>query len=262
MLLEGKKALVLGLANNKSIAWGIAQRLKANGARVAFNYLGEAIKKRVIPLSEELGGDFTFQCDVCSDEDIANAVEIVKEKWGTFDILIHSIAYANKDDLRGRFLNVTRDGFKLAMEVSVYSLPCLCKAFEPLLNSGASIISMTYYGSTKVIPGYNVMGVAKAALESCVRYLAYDLGPKNIRINAISSGPIKTLAASAVTSMRDVFSRVQEACPLQRNVTITDVGNTAVFLASDLANSITGTVLYTDCGFSQMGVTTNGLRTA
>ncbi|MBR4741590.1 MAG: enoyl-ACP reductase [Desulfovibrio sp.] len=255
MLLEGKKALIMGLANNKSIAWGIAQSMKEHGARVAFNYVGEAIKKRVLPLSAELGGDFTFQCDVCSDEEISAAVDVVREQWGTFDILVHSIAFAQKEDLRGRFMDVSREGFKLALEVSAYSLPALCKAFEPLLNPGASILTMTYHGSTKVIPGYNVMGVAKAALEACVRYLAYDLGPKNIRINAISSGPIRTLAASAVTSMRDVFIRMQEACPLHRNVTTTDVGKTAVYLASDLANAVTGAVIYTDCGFSQMGVT-------
>ncbi|MCR5814222.1 MAG: enoyl-ACP reductase [Desulfovibrio sp.] len=255
MLLEGKKALIMGLANNKSIAWGIAQNLKQNGARLAFNYVGEAIKKRVLPLSEELGGEFTFQCDVCSDEEIAAAAELIKEKWGTFDILIHSIAFAKKEDLRGRFMEVSRDGFKLAMEVSAFSLPALCKAFEPMLNEGASIISMTYHGSTKVIPGYNVMGVAKAALEASVRYLAYDLGPKGIRINAISSGPIKTLAASAVISMRDVFTRVQDSSPLHRNVSIDDVGKTAVYLASDLSSAVTGSVIYTDCGFSQMGVT-------
>ncbi|MBQ7608080.1 MAG: enoyl-ACP reductase [Desulfovibrionaceae bacterium] len=255
MLLEGKKALVMGLANNKSIAWGIAQCLKQEGARLAFNYVGEAIKKRVIPLSEELGGEFTFQCDVCSDEEIANAVALVKEKWGSLDILIHSIAFANKDDLRGPFMDVSRDGFKLALEVSAFSLPALCKAFSPLMSEGASIITMTYHGSTKIIPGYNVMGVAKAALEASVRYLAYDLGPKGIRINAISSGPIKTLAASAVISMRDVFTRLQESSPLHRNVTIEEVGKTAVYLASDLSSPVTGAIIYTDCGFNQMGVT-------
>lgn len=255
MLLEGKKALVMGLANNKSIAWGIAQCLKQQGARLAFNYVGEAIKKRVIPLSEELGGEFTFQCDVCSDEEIANAVNLVQEKWGSLDILIHSIAFANKDDLRGQFMDVSRDGFKLALEVSAFSLPALCKAFSPLMSEGASIITMTYHGSTKIIPGYNVMGVAKAALEASVRYLAYDLGPKGIRINAISSGPIKTLAASAVISMRDVFTRLQESSPLHRNVTIEEVGKTAVYLASDLSSPVTGEIIYTDCGFNQMGVT-------
>lgn len=255
MLLEGKKALVMGLANNKSIAWGIAQCLKQQGARLAFNYVGEAIKKRVIPLSEELGGEFTFQCDVCSDEEIANAVEQVKEHWGSLDILVHSIAYANKDDLRGPFMDVSRDGFKLALEVSAFSLPALCKAFSPLMPEGSSIITMTYHGSTKVIPGYNVMGVAKAALEASVRYLAYDLGPKGIRVNAISSGPIKTLAASAVISMRDVFARLQEASPLHRNVTTEEVGKTAVYLASDMSSAVTGAIIYTDCGFNQMGVT-------
>lgn len=255
MLLEGKKALVMGLANNKSIAWGIARCLKENGARLAFNYVGEAIKKRVVPLSEELGGEFTFQCDVCSDEEIANAVAQVKEHWGSLDILIHSIAYANKDDLRGQFMDVSRDGFKLALEVSAFSLPALCKAFTPLMGEGSSIITMTYHGSTKIIPGYNVMGVAKAALEASVRYLAYDLGPKGIRINAISSGPIKTLAASAVISMRDVFTRLQESSPLHRNVTIEEVGKTAVYLASDLSSAVTGAIVYTDCGFNQMGVT-------
>jgi len=255
MLLEGKKALVMGLANNKSIAWGIAQCLKQNGARLAFNYVGEAIKKRVVPLSEEVGGEFTFQCDVCSDQEISDAAALIQEKWGTFDILIHSIAFAKKDDLRGQFMDVSRDGFKLAMEVSAFSLPALCKAFTPMMESGSSIITMTYHGSTKVIPGYNVMGVAKAALEASVRYLAADLGPKGIRINAISSGPIKTLAASAVISMRDVFTRLQDASPLHRNVTIEDVGKTAVYLASDLSSAVTGEVIYTDCGFSQMGVT-------
>ena len=255
MLLEGKNALILGLANNKSIAWGIAQCMKANGAHVAFNYVGEAIKKRVVPLSEELGADFTFQLDVCSDDEINAAVDLVKEKWGRVDILVHSIAYAKKEDLKGRFLDVSRDGFKLAMEISAFSLPSLCRAFEPLMPEGASVIAMTYHGSTKVIPGYNVMGVAKAALEASVRYLAYDLGPKGIRINAISSGPIKTLAASAVMSMRDVFTRVQDSSPLHRNVTTTDVGNTAVYLASELSSAVTGAVIYTDCGFNQMGVT-------
>lgn len=255
MLLEGKKALIMGLANNKSIAWGIAQCFKENGARLAFNYVGEALKKRVLPLSEQVGGEFTFQCDVCSDQEIADAVTLVQEKWGSLDILVHSIAFANKDDLRGQFMDVTRDGFKLAMEVSVFSLPALCKAFAPLLHEGSSIITMTYYGSTKVIPGYNVMGVAKAGLEASVRYLAYDLGPKGIRVNAISSGPIKTLAATAVVSMKEAFSRVEGFSPLHRNVTTEDVGRTAVYLASDLSSAVTGAVLYTDCGFSQMGVT-------
>ncbi len=254
MLLEGKKALVMGLANNKSIAYGIASSLKAHGARLAFNYVGDAIKKRVIPLSEELGGEFTFQCDVSRDDEIAAAVDLVKEKWGTFDILIHSIAYANKSDLNGRFIDPSRDGFKLAMEISAFSLPALCHAFEPIMNEDGSVITMTYYGSTKTFPGYNVMGVAKAALECSVRYLAHDLGEKGIRVNAISAGPVKTLAASAVSSLRDLFSRVEAHAPLHRNVTTTEIGDTAVYLASDLSRSVTGAVIFTASGFNQVGV--------
>ncbi|OXS29838.1 MAG: enoyl-ACP reductase [Desulfovibrio sp. MES5] len=253
MLLQGKKALIMGLANNRSIAYGIAAALKAQGARLAFNYVGDAIKKRVEPLSEELGGEFTFQCDVCDDGQINDAAAIVKEKWGDLDILVHSVAFANRDDLCGRFVDTSRDGFKLALEVSAYSLTGLCRAFEPLLTENASVLSMTYHGSTQVIPGYNVMGVAKAALEASVRYLAYDLGPKGVRVNAISAGPIKTLAASAVSSLKDIFNMVENNSPLRRNVTTADVGGVAAFLASDLAHAVTGQVIYVDSGFSKVG---------
>lgn len=254
MLLENKRALVMGLANNRSIAWGIASCLKAEGARLAFNYVGEAIKKRVEPLSKELGGEFTFQCDVCDDSQIEQAAALVKEKWGELDILVHSIAYAKREDLVGRFINTTRDGFALAMDVSAYSLTALCRVFEPLFHDGSSVITMTYHGSNKIIPGYNVMGVAKAALESSVRYLAYDLGEKGVRVNALSSGPIKTLAASAVSSLKDIFNRVDAHSPLHRNVTTMDVGGAAVFLASDLSRCVTGQVIYVDSGFSQVGI--------
>lgn len=253
MLLEGKKALIMGLANNRSIAFGIASSLKAHGARLAFNYVGEAIKKRVEPLSEELGGEFTFQCDVCDDAQIKEAANLVTEKWGKLDILVHSIAFANREDLGGRFIDTSRKGFEYALEVSAYSLTALSHAFEPTLNDDASIITMTYLGSEKIIPGYNVMGVAKAALEASVRYLAYDLGPRGIRINAISAGPIKTLAASAVSSLKDIFSHVAAHSPLRRNVTAMDVGGTAVFLASDLSRSVTGEVIYVDSGFNKIG---------
>ena len=254
MLLQGKKALIMGLANNRSIAYGIAAALKEQGARLAFNYVGEAIKKRVEPLSEELGGEFTFQCDVCDDDQIADAAALVKDNWGDLDILVHSVAFANREDLNGRFLDTSRDGFKLALEVSAFSLTALCRAFEPLLHDGSSVMTMTYHGSTQIIPGYNVMGVAKSALEASVRYLAYDLGPKGVRVNAISSGPIKTLAASAVSSLKDIFTLVENHAPLHRNVRTTDVGGAAAFLASDLAHAVTGQVLYVDSGFSKMGV--------
>ncbi len=255
MLLQGKKALIMGLANNRSIAYGIAAALKAQGARLAFNYVGDAIKKRVEPLSEELGGEFTFQCDVCGDAQIESAASIVKEKWGDLDILVHSVAFANRDDLCGRFVDTSRDGFNLALEVSAYSLTGLCRAFEPLFNENSSVLTMTYHGSTQVIPGYNIMGVAKAALEASMRYLAYDLGPKGVRVNAISAGPIKTLAASAVSSLKDIFTMVEGNSPLRRNVTTADVGGVAAFLASDLASAVTGQVIYVDSGFSKVGVT-------
>lgn len=254
MLLQGKKALILGLANNKSIAYGIASCFKEQGARLAFNYVGDAIKKRVEPLSEELGGEFTFQCDVSDDAQIAAAADLVKEKWGDVDILVHSIAFANREDLTGRFVDTSREGFHLALDISAYSLTGICRAFEPLLHDGSSVITMTYHGSTKVIPGYNVMGVAKAALEASVRYLAYELGEKGVRVNAISAGPIKTLAASAVSGLKNIFARVEESSPLRRNVTTHDVGGLATFLASDLGRGVTGSVIYADSGFSQMGI--------
>ncbi len=254
MLLEGKKALILGVANNKSIAYGIASAFKAQGARLAFNYVGDAIKKRVDPICEELGGEFTFPLDVCDDSQVQSAVDLVQKNWGQVDILVHSIAFANREDLQGRYIDTSRDGFKLAMDVSVYSLPVVCRAFEPLMPAGSSVLTMTYYGSQRVIPGYNVMGVAKAALEASTRYLAVDLGEKKIRINAISAGPIKTLAASAVSSLKHIFSVIDEKSPLHCNVTTADVGNTAVYLASDLSSAVTGQVIYVDSGYNVVGI--------
>lgn len=254
MLLAGKRALVMGLANNKSIAFGVAEAFKAQGARLAFNYVGEAIQKRVEPLSAELGGEFTFQCDVCDDAQIAAAADLVREKWGGVDILVHSIAFANREDLQNRFIDTSRAGFALAMDVSAFSLAALCRAFEPLMGEGGSVITMTYHGSQKVIPGYNVMGVAKAALEASVRYLAVDMGAKGVRVNAISAGPIKTLAASAVSSLKHIFTHIDEHAPLKRNITTGDVGGAAAFLASDLANAVTGHVLYVDSGYNTMGI--------
>ena len=254
MLLQGKKALILGLANNKSIAYGIASCFQEQGARLAFNYVGDAIKKRVEPLSEELGGEFTFQCDVSDDAQIAAAADLVKEKWGEVDVLVHSIAFANREDLTGRFVDTTREGFHLALDISAYSLTGICRAFEPLLHEGSSVLTMTYHGSTKVIPGYNVMGVAKAALEASVRYLSYELGEKGVRVNAISAGPIKTLAASGIQNFSKILTYMEHSAPLRRTVTIDEVGNTAAFLLSDLASGITGNVAYVDAGFHSVGV--------
>ncbi len=254
MLLKDKKALIFGVANHKSIAYGIAEEFKKNGASVAFSYVGEALKKRVAPISEELGGDFIFDCDVTNDGQISSSVDIVKEKWGRVDILVHSVAFAHRDDLQGRFIDTSRDGFKLALDVSAYSLTALCHAFEPLFSSGSSVMTLTYYGAQKTVTNYNVMGVAKAALEASVRYLAMDLGPNGVRVNAISAGPIKTLAASGISGFKTILSTIEEKAPLRRNVTQTDVGKSAVFLASDLSSGTTGEVLFVDSGYNTVGV--------
>lgn len=254
MLLKNKKAAIFGLANEKSIAYGIAQQFKQHGASLCFSYPSEALQKRVDPLSEELGGDFTFPCDVTSDEQVANAAKIVQEKWGTVDVLVHSVAFANRDDLKNRYIDTSREGFKLALDVSAYSLVALCKAFEPLLAPDASVMTMTYLGSERVVTNYNVMGVAKAALEASMRYLAWELGQKGVRVNAVSAGPIKTLAASGISGFKTILSHIEERAPLRRNVSIDDVGKTALYLASDLSSGVTGEVLYVDSGYHIMGL--------
>lgn len=254
MLLKGKKALIFGVANEKSIAYGIAQQFKKQGAKLAFSYVNDAIKKRVEPISDELGGEFIFPCDVSSDEDVANSAEFVKKQWGDIDILVHSVAFANRDDLKKRYIETSRDGFHLALDVSAYSLVTLCNAYEPLMKPGASIIAMTYLGASKVITNYNVMGVAKAALEASVRYLSYDLGEKGIRVNAISAGPIKTLASSGISGFKTIFSHIEARAPLHKNVTTEEVGKTATFLASDMSSGITGEVMFVDCGYNIMGI--------
>ena len=255
MLLKGKKALIMGVANNRSIAYGISSAFSREGARLAFSYAGDAIKKRVEPICEELGGEFTFPCDVSSDAEIAAAAEKVKEKWGKIDVLVHSVAYAPKEELAGRYLDTSRDGFRVALDISAYSLVGLCRAFEPLMDEGSSVICMTYFGAQKLVPNYNVMGVAKAALEASVRYLASDLGEKGVRINAISAGPIKTLAASGISDFRVILDHIEKFSPLRRNVTIDQVGNAALFLASDLASGVTGDVLFVDSGYQTIGLT-------
>ncbi len=254
MLVQGKKALIFGVANDKSIAYAIAKELKDNGASIALSYAGEALKKRVEPIHEELGSDFLFQCDVSSDEAIAQSVDIVREKWGGFDILVHSVAFANRDDLKGRYVETSREGFHLALDISAYSLVALCKAYEPLLTDNGSVMAMTYYGAEKVITHYNVMGVAKAALECSVRYLAMDLGERGIRVNAISAGPLKTLASSGISGFKTILATIEERAPLRRNIIQEDVGKTGLFLASDLSRAITGEVIYVDSGYNIMGI--------
>jgi enoyl-[acyl-carrier protein] reductase I len=253
-LLTGKRALIMGLANDNSIAWGISKAFHAEGAELCFTYVGDAIEKRVRPLAASLGVDFIEPCNVDSDSDIDNLMVAIKNRWGTFDIIVHAIGFAKKDELAGDYLNVSREGFHIAMDISVYSLTGVIKAARPLLNSGGSVITLTYHGSQQVAQNYNVMGVAKAALEASVRYLASDLGPSNIRVNAISAGPIRTLAASGITGFKDLLKNFPDQAPLRRLVTQEDVGNMAMFLCSDLASATTGEIIYVDAGFRTVSV--------
>ena len=253
-LLEGKNALIFGLANERSIAWGITQAFKREGANLGISYAGEALKRRVEPLAEQVGCKWVEECDVTKDDMIAATAASAAKHFGKIDVLVHSIAFAGREELSRPYYQTSRDGFKNAMDISVFSLIALTNAFLPHLNPGASILSLTYYGSVKVAPHYNVMGVAKAALESSTRYLAYDLGPQKIRVNAISAGPIRTLAAAGVGGFRDMYKHFADMSPMRENITIDDVGNAAVFLASDLSTRITGEVLYVDSGFNTIGV--------
>jgi len=252
--LTGKTALIFGLANDHSIAWGIAQALHREGATLGFSYAGETLEKRVRPLAESLGSDFIEPCDVGSDAAIDEVMAKAGQRFGTIDVLVHAIAFANREDLAGRFVNTSRDGFLLAHNISAYSLLGLARAAMPLMTNGGSILTLTYYGSEKVVPQYNVMGVAKASLEATVRYLANDLGPEGIRVNAISAGPIRTLAASGISGFRNYLKTFAGSAPLRRNVTIEDVGNLAAFLASDMSSAITGETIYVDAGYHIVGM--------
>ncbi|MGI8925211.1 MAG: enoyl-ACP reductase FabI [Tepidiformaceae bacterium] len=251
--LRGKTALVFGLSNERSLAWGITQALHREGATLAFS-CAEIMDKRARPLIESLGADFLEFADVSSDEEIARVFAQARDRFGTIDMLVHSIGYAPAPDLAGRFVDTSREGFLLTHNVSVYSLIALAREAGPLMPDGGSILTLTYYGAEKVVPKYNVMGVAKAALEATVRYLANDLGPQGIRVNAISAGPIRTLAASGISGFRDYQRAFASQAPLRRNVTIDDVGATAAFLLGDGARGITGEVLYVDNGYNIMGM--------
>jgi enoyl-[acyl-carrier protein] reductase I len=254
-LMDGRVALVFGVANKNSIAWGITKRLHDEGATIGLSYAGEALKKRVFPLAAEIGCDFVEECDVTDDAQIDAIFEKAKARFGKIDTLVHSIAFANREDLGGRFIDISRDGFKLALDISAYSLIALAKRAEPLMINGGSILSLTYYAAEKVMPKYHVMAVAKAALETITRYLANDLGKKKIRVNAISAGPIKTLAAAGVPGFRMMIKYSEEMSPLRDRVTQEDVGNAALFLASDWGRMITGEVIHVDAGFNILGMT-------
>ena len=252
-LMEGKRVMVFGVANERSIAWGISQQFKREGARLGFNFVGDALEKRVRPLAESVDAEIVLPCDVTDDAQVSETFGKIRETWGGLDVLIHSVAFANREDLEGRFSGTSREGFLMAMEISAYSLVHLAREAAPLMGEGGTVLTMTYYGAEKVVENYNVMGVAKAALEASVRYLAADLGPDGIRVNAISAGPIKTLAASGVRGFRNILSVVEERAPLRRNVTQEDVGRNALYLCSDLSAGVTGEVVHVDAGYSILG---------
>lgn len=253
-LFKDKRVAVFGVANERSIAWGIAEAMHKQGARLAFSYAGEVLEKRVRPLAESVGADLVLSCDVTDDAQISAAFQQISSKWGGLDVMVHAIAFANREDLEGRFVDTSRKGFGLALDISAYSLVALARAAAPLMTNGGAIVTLTYYGAEKVVPSYNVMGVAKAALEASVRYLAADLGPDNIRVNAISAGPIKTLAASGIKGFKGMLHVVEERAPLRRNVTQEDVGASALFLCSDLGAAVTGETLYVDAGYNILGM--------
>jgi enoyl-[acyl-carrier protein] reductase I len=253
-LLKGKTALIFGIANDHSIAWGITRAMHAHGARIAISYASPVLERRVRPLAESVDAAFVEMCDVTKDEDIETVFARAADELSTIDILVHSIAFAEREDLIGSFYDTSRDGFRMAMDVSVYSFIALARAALPLMPEGGSMLTMTYYGGEKVMPNYNVMGVAKAALESTMRYLAVDLGPHAIRVNAISAGPIRTLSAAGVSGFRSMHRQFTDMNPLQRDVTIEDIGGTAVWLSSDLASRVTGEVLFVDSGYNILGI--------
>jgi enoyl-[acyl-carrier protein] reductase I len=252
--LKGKVAVVFGLANKRSIAWGIAQKLSEAGADLAICYQNERLQRDAAELAASLPSAKTFQCDVSSDTEIDNLFVDLKEQYGKLHILVHAVAFAPPNEIKNDFLLTSREGFRIAHDVSVYSLIAVTRAAAPLMTEGGSVITLTYYGSTKVFPNYNVMGLAKASLEACVRYLAASLGSKNIRVNAISAGPIKTLAARGIGDFTKILDAVTERAPLHRNVDQLEVGNTALFLASDLASGITGEVTFVDAGYNVTGL--------
>lgn len=253
-LMQGKRGLIMGLANDKSIAWGIARAAAEQGAELAFSYQGEALKKRVDPLAAQLGSDIVLPCDVGEEASIDTLFEALKERWESLDFVVHAIGFSDKNELRGRYVDTSRDNFLMSMDISVYSFTAVARRAAAMMGPGGSLLTLTYYGAEKVMPHYNVMGLAKAALEASVRYIAEDLGKDGIRCNAISAGPIKTLAASGIGDFRYIMKWNELNSPLRRNVTTTDVGGSAVYLLSDLGAGVTGEVLHVDAGYHVVGM--------
>ena len=253
-LMAGKRGLIMGLANDKSLAWGIAQKLREHGAELAFSYQGEALEKRVRPLAESLGSDFLIDCDVSSMDALDAAFAQLRERWETLDFVVHAIGFSDKTELRGKYVDTSLDNFLMTMNISAYSLVAVTKRAAEMMPNGGAILTLTYYGAEKVVPHYNVMGVAKAALEASVKYLANDLGPVNIRVNGISAGPIKTLAASGIGDFRYILKWNELNSPLRRNVTIEDVGGAGLYMLSDLSSGVTGETHHVDAGYHVVGM--------
>jgi enoyl-[acyl-carrier protein] reductase I len=253
-LMAGKRGLIMGLANDKSLAWGIARQLAEHGAELAFSYQGEALKKRVGPLAEQVGSDFLIECDVSDMDALDTAFDTLKSRWETIDFVVHAIGFSDKSELRGKYVDTSLDNFLMTMNISAYSLVAVAKRARAMMPEGGSILTLTYYGAEKVIPHYNVMGVAKAALETSVKYLANDLGPENIRVNAISAGPVKTLAASGIGDFRYILKWNELNSPLRRNITIDDVGGSGLYLLSDLSSGVTGETHHVDGGYHVVGM--------
>ena len=253
-LMAGKRGLIMGLANDRSLAWGIAKALADQGAELAFSFQGEALQKRVAPLAEQLGSDFLIDCDVSDMEAVDRAFDEIRSRWGRLDFLVHAIGFSDKNELRGKFVDTSLDNFLMTMNISVFSFVTVTRKARELMPEGGSVLTLSYYGAEKVIPHYNVMGVAKSALETSVKYLAMDLGPEAIRVNAISAGPIKTLAASGIGDFRYIMKWNEYNSPLRRNVTIEDVGGAALYLLSDLASGVTGEIHHVDAGYNVVGM--------
>ena len=253
-VMAGKRGLIMGVANERSIAWGIAKTAAEHGAELAFTYQGEALLKRLEPLAQSVGSDTIMQCDVTEDSSIEEAFALIRKKWGKLDFLVHAIAYSDKEELKGEYVNTTRDNFLRTLDISCYSFTSVAKHAADLMENGGSLLTLSYYGSERVMPHYNVMGVAKAALEASVRYLAVDLGAQGIRVNGLSAGPMKTLAASGIGDFRYILKWNQYNSPLKRNVTLDDVGGAAMYLLSDLASGVSGEIHHVDCGYNIVGM--------
>ena len=253
-MIKGKKGIVIGIANDHSIAWGIAKQLHASGAQLAITYQNNTLLKRVKPLADKVNSDILVECDVNNEDHLQNTFTQIKKKFGTIDFIIHAVAYSDKNELNGRYVDTSKDNFINSLSISCYSFTRIAKIFQPIINPGGSLVTLSFHGANKVMPNYNVMGVAKAALETSVKYLSVDLGDQDVRVNAISAGPMRTLAGAAIANARDVFNYTSENSSLKRNVNLDELGNSALYLVSDLSSAITGEIHYVDCGFNIIGM--------